>query len=152
MVEEKIKELGFRLQETPKPLAAYIPAIKTDNIIFTSGQLPIVDGKLKYEGKVGENLFEEDGKLAAQIAVLNCLSTVKSIINDLDKIEQIIKLTVYVNSSPQFINQPEVANGASELLINIFGEKGNHTRSAIGVISLPRNSSVEIEMIVKIKE
>lgn len=152
MVEEKIKELGFQLQETPKPLAAYIPAIRIDNFIFTSGQLPIVDGKLKYAGRIGENLSEKEGKLASQIAVLNCLSTVKSIINDLDKIGQIIKLTVFVNSSSTFINQPEVANGASELLINIFGEKGKHTRSAVGVSSLPRNSSVEIEMILKIKD
>ncbi|GAB6283550.1 MAG: RidA family protein [Ignavibacterium sp.] len=152
MVEEKIKELGFQLQETPKPLAAYIPAIRINNFIFTSGQLPIVDGKLKYEGKIGENLSQEEGKLASQIAVLNCLSTVKSIINDMDKIEQIVKLTVFVNSSATFTNQPEVANGASELLINIFGEKGKHTRSAVGVGSLPRNSSVEIEMILKIKD
>lgn len=152
MVEEKIKELGFQLQETPKPLAAYIPAIRIDNFIFTSGQLPIVDGKLKYAGRMGENLSEEEGKLAAQIAVLNCLSTVKSIVNNLDKIEQIVKLTVYINSSTTFTNQPEIANGASELLINIFGEKGKHTRSAVGVGSLPRNSSVEIEMILKIKD
>jgi enamine deaminase RidA (YjgF/YER057c/UK114 family) len=152
MVEEKIKELGFQLQETPKPLAAYIPAIRIDNFIFTSGQLPIVDGKLKYAGRIGENLSEEEGKLAAQIAVLNCLSTVKSIVNNLDKIEQIVKLTVYINSSTTFTNQPEIANGASELLINIFGEKGKHTRSAVGVGSLPRNSSVEIEMILKIKD
>jgi enamine deaminase RidA (YjgF/YER057c/UK114 family) len=152
MVEEKIKELGFQLQETPKPLAAYIPAIRIDNFIFTSGQLPIDDGKLKYAGRIGENLSEEEGKLAAQIAVLNCLSTVKSIVNNLDKIEQIVKLTVYINSSTTFTNQPEIANGASELLINIFGEKGKHTRSAVGVGSLPRNSSVEIEMILKIKD
>ena len=151
MIEEIIKELGYKLPELPTPIAAYIPGYRVGNLIMTSGQIPMLGGELKFKGKLGKDLFEGDGKKAAEICALNCLAVVKSICGDLDKVERIIKLTVYVNSDDEFTNQPEVANGASELLVNIFGSYGKHVRAAIGVNALPRDASVEIEMIVKVK-
>ena len=151
MIEEKIKKLGYTLPETAKPLAAYIPALQTGNYVYTSGQVPIVKGELKYAGKVGKDLSLEDGQKAAVICALNGLSAIKSVIGDLNKVEQIVKLTVFVNSAAGFTDQPKVANGASEFLGEIFGEAGKHTRSAVGVSELPINSAVEIEMIVKVK-
>ncbi|MCH7773989.1 MAG: RidA family protein [Bacteroidetes bacterium] len=151
MVEEKIKELGFTLPETPKPLAAYIPAIRTGDYVYTSGQVPFADGELKYSGKIGFDLSIEEGQKAAELCALNGLSAIKSEIGDLNKIEQIVKVTVFVNSADGFTDQPKVANGASEFLGKIFGEAGKHVRSAVGVNELPVNSAVEVEMIVKVK-
>jgi enamine deaminase RidA (YjgF/YER057c/UK114 family) len=150
MIEEKILELGYQLPEAPKPVAAYLPALKVDNLIFTAGQIPSIKGELKYKGKLGKDIMIDEGRKAAETCALNCLAAVKGITGDLDKIEQIVKLTVFVNSTESFINQPQVANGASELLEKIFGEKGRHARSAVGVSELPLDASVEIEMIVKI--
>ncbi len=152
MIEDKIKDLGFELPDTPKPVAAYVPAIKINNLVFTAGQIPSIKGELKYKGKLGKDLTIEEGKKAAEICALNCLAAIKGIIKDLDEIVQIVKLTVFVNSTEGFSNQPQVANGASELLENIFGEKGKHVRSAVGVNELPLDAAVEIEMIVKIKD
>jgi len=151
MVEEKIKELGYEIPEAPKPLAAYIPALKVGDLIYTAGQLPSIKGKLKHIGKVGSDLTIEQGANAAEICAMNCLSVIRSLIGNLDKVDQVVKLTVFVNSSDYFTDQPKVANGASELLGKIFGDKGKHVRSAVGVNELPLNSPVEIEMIVKIK-
>lgn len=151
MIEDIIKELGFELPEAPKPLAAYIPALRVDNLVFTAGQLPTVKGELKFKGKLGAELNEDEGRHAAEICALNCLSVIKSAAGGLDKIEQVVKVTVFVNSAAGFTGQPKVANGASELLAKIFGENGKHVRSAIGVNELPLNAPVEIEMIVKIK-
>lgn len=151
MIEQKIKELGYALPETAKPLAAYIPAIRAGEFVYTSGQVPIVSGKLKYAGKIGTDLSIEEGQIAAVVCALNGLSAIKSVIGDLSKIEQIIKVTVFVNSANGFTDQPKVANGASEFLGKIFGDAGIHTRSAVGVSELPINSAVEIEMIVKVK-
>ncbi|MDR3665275.1 MAG: RidA family protein [Ignavibacteriaceae bacterium] len=151
MIEAKIKELGYILPEPAKPLAAYIPAIKIDKMIYTAGQLPSVNGQLKYKGKVGYNVSEEEGQKAAELSVLNCLSVIKSVCGDLDQIEQVIKVTVFVNSSDGFTNQPKVANGASELLLKIFGNAGKHVRSAVGVNELPIDAALEIEMVVKLK-
>ncbi len=151
MIEEKIKELGYELPEAPKPLAAYVPALSINDLIFTSGQLPSIKGELKFKGKIGAELDIEDGAKAAEICALNCLSVIKSITGSLDKIEQIVKLTAFVNSADYFTDQPKVANGASELLGKIFGSKGKHVRSAVGVNELPLNAPIEIEMIVKVK-
>lgn len=151
MIEEKIVELGYTLPVVAKPLAAYVPAVKVGDFIFTSGQVPLVDGKIQYIGKVGRDVSEEDAKKAAEICAMNCLAAVKSMLNSLDEVEKVVKLTVFVNSDNDFVNQPEVANGASELIGKIFGEIGIHARSAVGVNVLPRNASVEIEMIVKVK-
>jgi len=150
MIEEKINDLGYQVPEAPKPVAAYVPALKIDNLIFTAGQLPFLKGELKYKGKLGKEIEIEEGKKAAEICALNCLAAIKGVIKNLDKIEQIVKLTVFVNGTDNFNDQPKAANGASELLEKIFGEKGKHARSAVGVNGLPLGAAVEIEMIVKI--
>jgi enamine deaminase RidA (YjgF/YER057c/UK114 family) len=151
MYEAKLKELGFTLPEPAKPLAAYIPAIKVEKLVYTAGQLPTVNGQLQYKGKVGFDVSEEDGQKAAVLSLLNCLAVIKSICGDLDQIEQVVKLTVFVNSADGFTNQPKVANGASELLLRIFGDAGKHVRSAVGVNELPIDAPLEIEMVVKLK-
>lgn len=151
MVEEKIKELGFEVPEAPKPLAAYVPALKVKDFVYTAGQLPSVKGELKFKGKVGKDITEEEGRKAAEICALNCLGAIKGIIGDLDKIEQVVKLTAFINSAEGFTAQSKVANGASELIGKIFGDNGKHARSAVGVNELPINAAVEIEMIVKLK-
>lgn len=150
MIEEKIKELGFKLPEVAKPLAAYIPAKQVGNLVMTSGQVPLVKGVINYAGKVGSDLSEEEGQKAAQICALNCLAAIKGVIGNLDKIVEVVKLTAFVASAESFTAQPKVANGASELIGKIFGEAGKHVRSAVGVTSLPLNAAVEIEMIVRI--
>jgi len=152
MIEEKIKQLGFEVPEVAKPLAAYIPAKQVGALVMTSGQVPLVNGEIKYKGKVGKDLSEEDGIKAAQVCALNCLAAVKSVIGNLDRIVEIEKLTVFVASAENFTAQPKVANGASELIGKIFGEAGKHVRSAVGVTALPLDSAVEIEMIVKISD
>ena len=151
MVENKLKELGFTLPKIVKPLAAYIPAIRTGDYVYTSGQVPFANGELKYAGKIGLDLSIEEGQKAAELCALNALSAIKGVAEDLNMIEQIVKVTVFVNSAEGFTEQPKVANGASELLGKIFGEAGKHTRSAVGVNELPVNSAVEIEMVVRVK-
>ncbi|MFA7421332.1 MAG: RidA family protein [Melioribacteraceae bacterium] len=152
MFEEKIKEItGQELPTAPKPLAAYIPAQMTGNLVFTSGQLPMKEGKLIAEGKVAGVVSEEVAIQCAQQCAVNCISAVKSVIGDLEKIEQIVKVVVFVNSSAGFSGQPKIANGASEFLVQVFGEQGKHARSAVGVSELPLNAPVEIEMIVRVK-
>lgn len=150
MIEEKIKELGFEVPEVAKPLAAYIPAKQVGNLVMTSGQVPLVKGEIKFKGKVGKDLSEEDAIKAAQVCALNCLAAIKSVVGDLDRVVEVEKLTVFVASNPDFTAQPKVANGASELIGKIFGEAGKHVRSAVGVVSLPLDASVEIEMIVRV--
>ncbi len=152
MIEDKIKKLGYELPEAPVPLAAYIPALKVDNLIFTAGQLPSVKGELKYKGKIGSELSIEEGAKAAEICALNCLGAIKSVAGNLDDIEQVVKLTAFINSADFFTDQPKVANGASEFLGKIFGSKGKHVRSAVGVNELPLNAPVEVEVVVKMKE
>ncbi|WP_066632609.1 RidA family protein [Desulfolucanica intricata] len=150
-VEEKIKTLGLSIPQAPKPVAAYIPAVKTGDYIYTSGQLPLVEGELKYKGKLGRDLSVEEGYEAAKICALNCLGIIKSMVESLDDIEKIVKLTGFVNSSEGFTEQPKVINGASLLLAQIFGDKGTHARSAVGVSELPLGAAVEVEIIVKVK-
>lgn len=159
MIEEKLKELGFEIPEAPKPLASYIPVKKVGNLVFTAGQIPMKDGELVFKGKIGKYLTDsklgkesglENGIKAAELCTINCLSVIKSVIGDLDNIKQIVKVTVFVNSADGFTDQPKVANGASDLLVKVFGENGKHVRSAVGVNELPIDASVEIEMIVEI--
>lgn len=151
MIEEKLKELGLAIPEAPKPLAAYIPATRSGSLVFTAGQLPMADGKLLFEGKLGKEVSLDEGVKSAEICAINCLSVIKSEIGDLNRIARIVKVTVFVNSSEGFTQQPQVANGASELLVKIFGDAGKHVRSAVGVNELPINAPVEIEMIAEIK-
>jgi enamine deaminase RidA (YjgF/YER057c/UK114 family) len=151
-IEDKIRDMGLRLPTIPKPVAAYVPAIKIGDLVFTAGQIPTVEGELVYKGCVGEDLSLDDGYAAARICCLNALSAVKGVIDSLDKIEKIVKLTVFVNSASDFTQQPAVANGASDLVVKIFGEAGKHARSAVGTNTLPLGAAVEVEMIVKIKQ
>jgi len=151
MYEEKLADMGIKIQAPPAPLAAYVPSLKIDNFVFTSGQIPMENGKLKYAGKVGIDLSLEDAQKAAKMCAINCLNAVKAVAGNLDNIEQIVKVTAFVNSPAGFTEQPKVANGASEFLQQIFGEAGKHTRAAVGVNELPINAAVEIEMIVKLK-
>lgn len=151
-IEKKIEKLGYKLSVPPKPLASYMPVIKTGKFIFTAGQIPMVEGQLKYSGKVPTTISQEDAIQAAEICALNCLSVIKSEIGDLDKIQKIIKVTVFVNSTEDYSNHPSVANGASELLVKIFGDAGKHARSAVGVSSLPLNAPVEVELIAELNE
>lgn len=151
--ETKIKELGLTLPQAPRPVASYIPTLIISNLLFTSGTLPLQDGKVIYTGKMGEkNNTIETGYEASKIATLNSLSAVKEALGTLKKIKRIVKVTGYVNSSAGFTDQPKVINGASDLLVKIFGEAGRHVRSAIGVSELPLNALVEIEFIYQIIE
>lgn len=152
MVSEKLKELGIELPPIPKPLAAYVPYVVSGNLVFTAGQLPMKDGMLQYAGQLGKEVTEEDGKRAAAIAALNGIAVIADAAGGVDNISRIVKITVFVNSADGFGNQPEVANGASELLVTLFGEDGKHARSAVGANALPRDTAVEIEMIAEIKQ
>ncbi|HHU32976.1 MAG TPA: RidA family protein [Clostridia bacterium] len=140
----------MEIPEAPEPVAAYVPGVLVDGYIYTSGQLPFANGELIYKGKVGAEVSADDGYEAAKICVINCLGVVKSLVGSLDKIERIIKVNGYVNSAQGFSGQPKVINGASELLGKIFGEAGQHARSAVGVSELPADAAVEVELIVKV--
>jgi enamine deaminase RidA (YjgF/YER057c/UK114 family) len=149
-IEQKIIELGFLLPETAKPLAAYIPAVQSGNLVFTSGQLPMIKGSLAETGKVGGTVSPERAKELATVCALNALAAVKTVIGDLDKIKRIVKVVGFVSSVPEFSAQPAVVNGASEFLGAVFGDKGIHARSAVGVAVLPLDAPVEIELIVEV--
>jgi len=151
-VEKRIRELGLELPEPSKPVAAYVPCVRVGNLLFVSGHGPVKNGKPTVTGKVGRDITEEKAyDVAAQVA-LNCLATIKAEVGDLDRVERVVKLLGFVASVEGFSRQPWVINGASELLIKIFGEKGRHARSAIGVNQLPLDIPVEIEMIVEVKD
>ncbi|MBN1900973.1 RidA family protein [Candidatus Sumerlaeota bacterium] len=149
--EEKMKELGIILPEMAAPVAAYIPFVKVGDLVFTAGQIAVVKGELKYKGKLGREISLEQGYESARICALNALAIVKKAAGSLDNVEQIVKITGFVNSAEEFTDQPKVVNGASELMKGVFGEAGLHARSAIGVSSLPLGASVEVEMIVKLR-
>jgi enamine deaminase RidA (YjgF/YER057c/UK114 family) len=151
--EEKIQQLGLELPVPATPLGHYIPALKVGQWVYTSGQLPLVGGKLVQpggEGKADES-NKDEVKQAARVATLNALAAIKQAAGSLECVEQIVKVSVYVASAAGFHAQPYVANGASELIGEVFGEHGKHTRSAIGVAELPINASVELEVVAKLK-
>jgi enamine deaminase RidA (YjgF/YER057c/UK114 family) len=150
-VKEKLASLGLTLPTAAAPVAAYVPAVKTGNLVFTAGQLPVVDGKLVLTGKVGSDVTPEDAKKMAEICALNALAAI-SLVADIDQIEKIIRVGGFVNGVPGFVAIPAVVNGASELLIKLFGDvNGKHARTAVGVAELPLNAPVEIEMVVQLK-
>lgn len=151
-IEAKILEMGEVLPETSKPLAAYIPSVVSGNLVFTSGQLPMVEGKMSHTGKVGEGselVSPETAKQLARVCALNALAAVKMAIGDLDRVSRIVKVVGFVSSDPKFTGQPGVMNGASEFLGEVFGDRGIHARSAVGVASLPLDAAVEVELIVE---
>jgi len=150
-IEDKLKKLGLSLSEVPKPVAEYVPAKRVGNLVFCSGQGPVKDGEFAYIGRLGVEVSLKEGYEAAKICALNCLAAIKSVTGSLDNIDEIIKLKGFVNSAPDFYRQPEVINGASELMVKIFGDKGKHARCALGTSVLPSNIPVELEMIVSIK-
>lgn len=150
-IDARLNDLGLAIPEAAKPVAAYVPAMRTGNLIFVSGQLPMVKGELKWKGIVGQDLDITAGYDAARICAINCLAAIKTLEPNLDKIKRIVKVTGFVSSLPAFGDQPKVINGASELLQLIFGEKGSHARAAVGVTSLPLNAAVEVEMIVEVE-
>jgi enamine deaminase RidA (YjgF/YER057c/UK114 family) len=150
-IESRLKEIGLSLTDAPKPVAAYIPAKQTGNLVFTAGQLPMVNGELISKGLLGQDVEIDEANKAARICTLNALAAIKSVIGDLDRIKQIVRVVGYVASVPTFTQQPAVVNGASELLLDIFGENGKHARSAVGMAVLPLNASVEIELTVEVE-
>jgi enamine deaminase RidA (YjgF/YER057c/UK114 family) len=150
-IQSKLAELGLTLPEAALPVAAYVPAVRTGNLVFTAGQLPLVDGKIPLVGKVGSDVTPEQAKDMAQVCALNALAAI-SLVADIDQIERIVRVGGFVNGIPGFVAIPAVINGASELLIKLFGEvNGKHARTAIGVAELPLNAPVEVEMVVQLK-
>jgi enamine deaminase RidA (YjgF/YER057c/UK114 family) len=150
-IKEKISSLGLSLPTAAAPVAAYVPAVKSGNLVFSAGQLPVVDGKLPKEGKVGSDVTAEDAKGLAQICALNALAAI-SLVADLDQIERVVRVGGFVNCAPGFTAIPGVVNGASELFLKIFGDvNGKHARTAVGVAELPLNAPVEIELTVQLK-
>ena len=150
-IQSKLAELGLKLPVAAAPVAAYVPAVRTGNLVFTAGQLPLVDGKIPFIGKVGSDVTPEQAKDMAQICALNALAAI-SLVADIDQIEKVVRVGGFVNGVPGFVAIPQVINGASELLIKLFGEvNGKHARTAIGVAELPLNAPVEIEMVVQLK-
>lgn len=150
-IEARLKELGFELPVASEPRGLYAPAVVVDNLVFLSGQTARRDGKLVMQGHVGRELTVEQGYEAAQICALNALAALKQQIGDLDRVKRIVKVLGWVNSAPGFNKQPLVINGFSQLMEDVFGERGKHARSAVGANELPGGTPVEVEMIVQIE-
>ena len=149
--EEKLKSLGIELPEVPKPLGSYVPFVKTGNLVYLSGMLPLKGGKLTKTGRVGETVTLEEAAEAAKVAAVNGLAVLRSAVGGLDKVKRCVRIEGYVSSAQDFADQPKVLNGASNLVFEVFGEAGLHTRTAIGVNILPLDSPVEISFIFEVK-
>ena len=148
--EEKLAELGITVPEVVPPIAAYQPAIRNGDLVYTSGQLPMKDGQLMTPGKLGAGVSEDDGYAAARQCALNALAAIRTQVGELSAIKRIVKVVVFVASTPDFTAQPKIANGASEFLGEVFGDAGVHARSAVGVAALPLDAPVEVELIVAV--
>ncbi len=148
-IDARLAELGISIPAVTKPVAAYVPAVTSGNLVFTAGQLPFVDGALPATGKVGAEVSPDDAVGYARTAVLNALAAAQSVIGSLDRVTRVVKVVVFVASPPDFTGQPAVANGASTVLGEIFGEAGAHARSAVGVAVLPLDAPVEVELILE---
>lgn len=148
--EERIAELGLALPSDSPPLASYVPAVRTGNLVFTSGQLPRLDGKLLATGKLGAEVDAEQGKDLARVCALNALAAVKGEVGELSRVRRVVKVVGFVASAPDFSDQPGVVNGASQLLGEVFGDLGVHARSAVGVAALPMDAPVEVEIVVEV--
>jgi enamine deaminase RidA (YjgF/YER057c/UK114 family) len=148
--EEKLTSLGLALPEAPKPVATYVPAVQTGNLLFLSGVLPMRNGQLAFTGKLGRDLTVPEGIEAAKVALLNALAIAKQELGSLDRITRVVKVVGHVASADGFAEQPQVLNGASDLLVAIFGDAGRHARVATGAAELPRGAAVEIEVILAV--
>jgi enamine deaminase RidA (YjgF/YER057c/UK114 family) len=148
-VSARLGQLGVTLPQVVAPLASYVPAVRTGNLVYTSGQLPIEGGKLARTGKVGAEISPEEGKALARICALNALAAVGSVVG-IDAVTRVVKVVGFVASAPGFNGQPSVVNGASDLLTEVFGDNGAHARSAVGVSELPLDAPVEVELIVEV--
>ncbi|MDD2818619.1 MAG: RidA family protein [Candidatus Nanopelagicales bacterium] len=151
-VESRLAEIGLTLPEIAVPVAAYVPAVRSGNLIFLSGQLPMVNGELPQTGKVGGTVTPDEAHELAKICALNGIAAVKGLIGDLEKVVRIVKVTGFVASVPDFVSAPIVVNGASNVLLQAFGDKGVHARSSLGVAALPLDAPVEVELIVEVSE
>jgi enamine deaminase RidA (YjgF/YER057c/UK114 family) len=145
----RLGELGIELPEVAKPLASYVPAVRSGNLVYTAGQLPTQAGKLAAAGKIGADVTPEEGKALARICALNALAAVDSLVG-IDAVTQVVKVVGFVASAPGFNGQPGVVNGASDLLAEVFGDRGSHARSAVGVSELPLDAPVEVELVVEV--
>jgi enamine deaminase RidA (YjgF/YER057c/UK114 family) len=150
--EARVQELGIQIPTLPPPVAIYVPAVRTGDLVFASGQTPTVDGVLQVQGKLGGEVSIEQGQQSARLAALNCVAEVRSLLGSLDRVARVVRLTGFVASATGFTQQPAVVNGASQLIEEVFGEAGRHARSAIGVTELPGGAPVEIELIVEARE
>jgi enamine deaminase RidA (YjgF/YER057c/UK114 family) len=150
-IEDRLRALQITIPEAPRPVGAYVPALRTGNLIFTSGQIPTVHGTLRFTGKVPSETSEDDAYQAARLAAINALAAIRGVEPDLNRIRRVVRLTGYVNSDDGFSGQPAVLNGASQLLLDLFGEAGRHVRSAVGVNELPLDAAVEVELIVELE-
>ncbi len=151
-VESRLAEIGLTVPEVVPPVAAYVPAVRSGSYVYTSGQLPMVSGVMAGTGKVGADVTAEEAKALAATCALNAIAAVKSIVGDLDKVVRVVKVVGFVASSPDFTGQPGVVNGASELLGLAFGAAGVHARSAVGVVALPLDAPVEVEIVVEVAD
>ena len=151
MIEERLEQVGIKLPDPPTPAGAYIPAVKTGNLLFISGQIPMKEGKVVFTGKVSNDNIETAQK-SAQMCAINLLAQIKRETGSLDKVSRIVRLSGFVNSEPDFVQQPKIINPASDLFFEVFGEKGKHSRIAVGVASLPLDSMTEIDAIVEVSE
>ena len=149
MIEDKLRELSIDLPTPPNPAGSYIPVVTTGNLAFVSGQIPIKEGKVVFEGKVPNEQSLDAARDAAKICIINGLAQLKANLGSLDKITKFVRISGFVNSNPEFTEQPKVINAASDLLVEIFGDMAKHSRIAVGVASLPLNSTVEIDMVVE---
>ena len=149
MIEEKLKENGISLPNPPKPAGSYVPVVTTGNLVYVSGQIPVKDGKIIFSGKVPDEQSIESAQEAAKLCIINCLSQLNSHFGSLENITKIVKISGFVNSTPDFSEHPKIINPASDLLFSIFGDSGKHSRIAVGVTSLPLNSTVEIDMVAE---
>ncbi|WP_193368377.1 RidA family protein [Pelagibius marinus] len=150
-VDARLAELGIDVPEATAPVANYVGCVQTGNLVFISGQVPIKDGKFQYQGKLGESMSVEDAQAAARLCAINIIAQAKAACGgDLDRVTRVVKLTGFVNSTGDFTDQPKVVNGASDLMVEVFGDKGRHSRAAVSAASLPAGVAVEVEAVVEI--
>jgi enamine deaminase RidA (YjgF/YER057c/UK114 family) len=151
-IDKRLAELGITLPVPAKPVANYVGWVRTGNLVYTAGQVPLKDGKIEYQGKLGKDYTVEQGAQAARICAINVIAQLKDAVGgDLDRIKRIVKVVGFVNGVPDFVDHPKVINGASDLIVEIFGDKGKHARSAVGSGSLPVNVAVEVEAVAEVE-